>query len=101
MDISEDAKFIISGADDKAIKIFDVAQKKLLHTFDSAHEGKYECQEFMYSLILFCMPDFVYAVKISNDKSYIVSGSGDKSIKVFSITDKKLVHHFINAHEGK
>lgn len=98
MDISRDGKLIASGSDDKTIKIFEVSAKKLIHTFEAAHEGRVNYSGFIFQEITI---DFVYAVKISNDNSYIVSGAGDKSIKVFSLKNMTLVHHFSNSHEGK
>ena len=39
-----------------------------------------------------------YTIKF--ERKFIVSGSADKSIKVFNLDNKELVHHFANAHEG-
>ncbi len=38
---------------------------------------------------------------ITSDNKYIVSGSGDKSIKIFDVATKQQVYHFIDAHEGR
>jgi len=38
---------------------------------------------------------------VSNDNSYIISGSGDRSIKVFDLQNKQEIHHFQAAHDGK
>jgi len=35
------------------------------------------------------------------DGKYIVSGSEDKSIKIFDLETKQEVHHFADIHEGK
>jgi len=42
-----DSKFIIAGADDNSIKIFDLQTKKEVFCFDSIHKGT-----FLLSLIL-------------------------------------------------
>ena len=40
------------------------------------------------------------SVAISNNNKYIVSGSQDKSIKIWDLEDKKELHSFNNAHSG-
>ena len=37
---------------------------------------------------------------ISYDKKLVVTGSADKSVKVFDVATKKLLHHFENMHTG-
>jgi len=37
----------------------------------------------------------------TNDERFIISGSGDKSIKIFDILTKQQIYHFVDAHEGK
>jgi len=39
-------------------------------------------------------------VRITSDQNYIISGSRDKSIKIFDIKSKKQVHHFKSVREG-
>ena len=41
------------------------------------------------------------SVEVSDDNKYVVSGSKDKSIKVFDFATKQEVHHFTNAHESR
>jgi len=40
-----------------------------------------------------------YTIRL--ERKYIISGSADKSIKVFSLENKEEVKHFPQAHEGK
>jgi len=54
---------IVSGSDDKTVKIWDVAQRKEIHTFYD-HTG------------------FVNTVRFHPDGTCIASGSNDKKIKV-------------------
>jgi len=44
--------------------------------------------------------DGITSVAVTSDSKYIISGSYDKSIKVFDLQTKQQVHHFENAHEG-
>lgn len=40
MAITPDNKYIISGSQDRCIKIFDLLAKKEIHHFKNVHEGK-------------------------------------------------------------
>jgi len=42
--------------------------------------------------------DSIYSVAISPDNQYVISGSADKSIKIFNIEKGKEVIHFKNVH---
>jgi len=42
----------------------------------------------------------VRCVAISADDKYIISGSEDKSIKVFDLEIKQQIYHFADAHQG-
>jgi len=53
-----------------------------------------ECKESYY------LGD-IKALAITSDSKYIISGSEDRSIKVFDFTTKELFCHFENAHSGK
>ena len=52
-------------------------------------------------MFLTCKLDWVRSVSLSYDGNYIVSGSEDKSIKLFDLKNKKTLHHFKDAHPGK
>ena len=71
---SENQKYIISGARDDKIKIWNFAKGKLIKTL-SGHDGSVK------SLAL-----------TKNRSQYLVSGSYDKSIKLWNIEQGKLVH---------
>jgi len=38
---------------------------------------------------------------VTSDDKYVISGSTDRSIKVFDLQTKQQVHHFENAHNGR
>lgn len=40
-------------------------------------------------------------IVVTNDNKYFIAGFSDKSIRVFDLETKQLVHHFENAHESK
>ena len=80
---------------DKTIKIFNLQSKQQLHHFVDAHTGNYAL-----SICLFTYIDGIMSVTVSKDSKLIVSGSADKSIKVFDIHSKQQVHHFVDAHSG-
>jgi len=42
----------------------------------------------------------IRSVAVTSDRKYIISGSEDKSIKVFDLLTKQQVRHFENAHHG-
>jgi centriolar protein POC1 len=60
---------IVSGSDDKTVKVWDVAERKEINTF-------------------FDHIDFVNAVRFHPDGTCIASGSNDKKIKVNFNNDK-------------
>ncbi len=68
--VSPDGRTIISGSDDKTLRIWDLNSQKLLRTL-KGHT------------------DWVYAVVISADSQTIVSGSKDKTIKLWQLASGK------------
>ena len=42
----------------------------------------------------------ISAVNVTSDDKYIISGSFDKSIKIFDLYTRRLIHHFVNVHKG-
>ena len=94
--ISADGRFIVSGSRDRSIKIFDMHTREELHHFSGVHSG---------TLYVFCMhthflTDWIRSVALSADGKFIVSGSDDKSIKMFDVHTKQQLHHFSEAHSG-
>lgn len=69
---SPDNKYLATGAEDKTVKLWDIEQKKLYHTF-TGHDLD------------------IYSLDFSRDGSLIVSGSGDKKAKIWNIEKKECV----------
>lgn len=44
--------------------------------------------------------DEVSAVSVSNDNKFIISGSKDKSVKIFDAQEKSEIYHFTDLHAG-
>ena len=59
----------------------------------------YPSLSFLCALTQF-LTDWVNSVAISADCRFIVSGSKDKSIKVFDMDTKQQLYHFLDAHSG-
>ncbi len=68
--ISPDGQTIISGSDDKTLRIWDLNSQKLLRTL-TGHT------------------DWIYALAISSDGQTIVSGSKDKTIKLWRLSGQQ------------
>lgn len=77
---SPDARIIVSGSDDKTVKIWDLAKKKNLISF-------------MDHL------DVVRDVKFHPDGTCVASGSDDSKIKLWDLRSKRLLQHY-DAHDG-
>jgi serine/threonine protein kinase len=74
--VSPDGKTIISGSDDRTIKIWDLSSQKLLRTL-KGHT------------------DWVYDIAISADSQTLVSGSRDKTIKIWNLSGQ---HRTLTGH---
>ena len=53
-------------------------------------------QKFMFKTILGL--GTIHCLAVSTDNKYIVSGSDEKSLKVFDLENKKELHHLSGAH---
>ena len=91
--ISADSRLIVSGSNDKSIKVFDMNTKQQLHHFDCSGNISLILCLFTHLLI-----GGLSSVAISADSRIIISGSYDKSISVFDMNTKQQLHHFENAH---
>eukprot|EP01111_Echinosteliopsis_oligospora_P011283 TRINITY_DN3688_c0_g1_i1.p1 TRINITY_DN3688_c0_g1~~TRINITY_DN3688_c0_g1_i1.p1 ORF type:complete len:631 (+),score=141.31 TRINITY_DN3688_c0_g1_i1:213-2105(+) len=67
---SPDGTSLATGAEDKTVKVWDIQQKRILHTF-TGHELD------------------IYSLDYSYDGRFIVSGSGDKKAKIWDLEKGK------------
>jgi len=82
IDISCDSKLIVTGADDKTIKLISVGDKKLQANL-TGHTN------------------WVKNVRFSKDSLLVASGSDDKTLKLWDTFKKRLVYDFKNGeHKG-
>eukprot|EP00742_Colponemidia_sp_Colp-10_P002004 GILJ01002139.1.p1 GENE.GILJ01002139.1~~GILJ01002139.1.p1 ORF type:complete len:643 (-),score=92.58 GILJ01002139.1:606-2294(-) len=70
---SPDGKFLVAGAEDKTVKVWEVGNKKLHHSLDGHEED-------------------IYSLDVSYDGRLILSGSGDFTAKIWSMTSAKELH---------
>jgi glucose repression regulatory protein TUP1 len=118
---SPDGKYLATGAEDKLIRIWDIANRKIKHTFTGHEQDIYsldysangrmiasgsgdrsvrlwdvERGEHMMSLAI---EDGVTTVAISPDTRYVAAGSLDKSVRVWDINTGYLVER-LEGEEG-
>ncbi|KAI6019839.1 WD40-repeat-containing domain protein [Pisolithus orientalis] len=65
---SPDGKYLVTGAEDKLIRIWDIAKKCIRNVFDG-HQQE------------------IYSLGFSLDGRFIVSGSGDKTARIWDMVD--------------
>jgi glucose repression regulatory protein TUP1 len=70
---SPDGKYLATGAEDKQIRVWDIAARTIKHIF-SGHEQD------------------IYSLDFAGNGRYIASGSGDKTVRLWDILDGKLVY---------
>lgn len=72
---SPDSKYLVAGAEDKTIKLWDIAGRRLRYSL-SGHSKD------------------IYSVDYSADGQYVVSGSGDKRAKLWDVNTGTCVRTF-------
>jgi WD40 repeat protein len=87
-------QYIVSGSCDNSIAIWDIEDKKCFHRFEKAHSSD------VYSVAVVTIVTGEGENK-KRSKQYIVSGSDDKSIAIWDIEDKKVLHRFEDAHSDR
>jgi FOG: WD40 repeat len=91
--ITPDLRYIVSGSKDKDIAIFDFNTKEKVHLFEKAHRGV-----LLESMLIVLAP--VTSLQVSPDGRYIISGSEDKSIRMFDLHKREKIYSFDNYHES-
>ena len=82
IDISCDSRLIVTGADDKSVKLISISDKKLQAN-------------------LLAHTNWVKTVRFSRDSLLVASGSDDRTLKLWDTFKKKLVYDFKNGeHKG-
>ena len=70
---SPDGKFLATGAEDRQIRIWNIATKKVKHLL-SGHKQE------------------IYSLEWSRDGRIIASGSGDKTVRIWDVESGELLH---------
>jgi len=85
----------VSGSEDKDIKLFSLETFKEIHCFERAHKRNIISFSYLFHAVA------VLSVTFSLDSKYIISGSDDRSVKVFDLQSKKERRHYQNLHAGR
>lgn len=113
---SPDGKYLATGAEDKRIRIWDIAKKKIRHLFtgheqdiyslDYSQNGKFIASgsgdrtarvwdiETGHCILTLSIEDGVTTVAISPDSRYVAAGSLDKVVRVWDAKTGYLVERF-------
>ena len=81
VEFSSDGSFVVSGSDDKSIKVWDWVKKNEIYKF----QGHIE---------------YVTCAKFSTDDRYVVSGSYDNSIRVWDLQNPNKPATVLNHHSA-
>ena len=96
MAISNNDKFVVSASVDKSLKVFDLEAELQIHHFADIHLGN---SPILPGILIYLL-DSVNSVAISDDNNLMISGSSDKSIKIFDLTTMQMIYHIKDAHSG-
>lgn len=93
-------QYLISASSDPrqgSVKVFNFKTKKEVHQWENPHKGT----RFLLSSLTFLGE--ITAMVVTSDAMKIITGSKDKSIKIFDLymKDKDESEHFENVHKSK
>lgn len=74
--LSKDGEWLVTAAEDMSIKVWDVAEREEIHSFDHMHS------------------DLIGSVLLSSDKRLLISWSVKGNIKVTSLETGLTIHNF-------
>ena len=78
--ISPDGRFLASASDDQTVRLWDIDNRRLLHSFEG-HSGSVE------------------SVAFSPDGGFLASASSDQTVRLWDIDNRRLLHSF-EGHSG-
>ena len=97
--LSRDDNFLIYAMPDTTILVFELSTQKYVHKLEKVHKGKIAFFSRMSLLTIF--KGSIKAIAVSCGNKFIISGSRDKTIKVFNFQSGELHHTFENVHDRK
>lgn len=96
--ISSDSKYLASTSPDKRVIKWDLENMKQMNLIADAHEGEFRFEWFFNKCI--CQIEWILCMLITPDNQYIITGSRDRSIKMFNFSSLGLFETFEEVHEG-
>lgn len=79
--MTPDGRHIITGSEDRSIKIVEFETGAIVHHFENAHQRS------------------ISAISVSKDGKFLLSSSDNGTVKMFDLVTKKEVQHFQDADE--
>jgi WD40 repeat protein len=89
---SQDGKFFATGHEDRNVRLWDADTEQLIHTC-TGHEDLISAEDSVLSVAS------VWAVAISPDSQWLVSGSGDNTLKRWDTATGKCINTY-TGHQG-